>query len=134
MNETSITLIAYILWMVILLLSIISIRSYLVLSGNKAANGFSTTGEDVSPFMQRLCRVHGNCYEHFPIFGGLLLLALALDLTHLTNSLAYAFIGLRIAQGLVHMISKRVLFVYLRLGLFLAQLVIACYWIFLFLK
>ena len=134
MNETVIALIAYIVWMIMILISIISIRSYLVLFGKKPANGFSTMGDDVSPFMQRLCRVHANCYEHFPIFGGLMLMALALNLSQLTNPLAYILIGLRVVQSAVHLISTSILFVYLRLLLFLAQICIACYWIFLFLK
>lgn len=130
MNETSLALIVYIAWMIILLLTMISIRSYLVLSGKKSANGFSPSGDDVSAFIQRLSRVHANCYEHFPVFGGLMLLALALDLSQLTNPLAYTLIGLRLAQGVVHMISKSILFVYLRLALFLGQLGIALFWIF----
>ncbi|MCF6319804.1 MAG: MAPEG family protein [Proteobacteria bacterium] len=134
MNETSITLIAYIAWIIVLILTIISIRSYWVLSGQRAANSFSVNGLDVSPFMERLSRVHANCFENFPIFGGLLLLALLLDMSYITNPLAYAFLGLRIAQGIVHLISKNVFFVYLRLTLFLAQLVIAIYWTYLFLK
>lgn len=134
MNETSMALIGYILWMIFLTLTIISIRSVLVLSGKKTANGFSTTGSDVSPFMEMLIRVHANCYEHFPIFGGLLLLALFLQMENITNPLAYTFLGLRIFQGVIHMISKNVFFVYLRLTLFLAQVAIAVYWIVLFLK
>jgi len=134
MNETSIALIGYISWMIILTLIIINLRGYTVLTSKKAANDFNVTGSDVSPFMQRLCRAHANCYEHFPIFGGLLLLALALNLSGFTNPLAYVLLGLRIAQGIVHIISKSVLFVYLRLSLFLAQLGIAGYWIYLFLK
>lgn len=134
MNETSITLIAYIAWMILLIITIISIRSYWVLSGKRAANSFSVNGSDVSDFMERLSRVHANCFEHFPIFGGLLLLALLLNMSHITNPLAYTFLGLRIAQGVVHLISKNVFFVYLRLSLFLTQLAIAIYWISLFLK
>jgi len=132
MNETSIVIIGYISWMIVLVLIIISIRSYLVLSGKKAANGFSISGLEVSPVMERLSRVHANCYEHFPIFIGLMLLALILDRQAITNPLAYTFLGLRIAQGIIHILSKSILFVYLRLTLFLAQIGIAIYWIFLF--
>ena len=129
MNETSIALIGYILWMIFLVLAIISLRSVLVLTGRKPANGFLPTGNDVSPFMERLTRVHGNAYEHFPIFGGVLLLALFLQMESITNSLAYTLLELRISQGVVHMVSKSILFVYIRLTLFLAQIGITIYWI-----
>jgi len=134
MNATSLTLIGYISWMMLLVFSIISYRSIVVLTSRKAANDFQPEGKDVSPLMERLSRVHANCYEHFPIFAGLMLLALALNLSEITNPLAYTFLTLRVAQGVVHIISKSVPMVFLRLGLFLAQCGIAVYWIVLFLK
>jgi hypothetical protein len=134
MNETSLALIGYILWMIFLVITIISLRSILVLTNKKPANGFSPTGNDVSPFMERLIRVHANSYEHFPIFGGILLLALFLQMESITNNLAYTLIGLRISQGVIHMISKNILFVYIRLTLFLAQIGITIYWIIQFFK
>lgn len=134
MNETSLAFIGYISWMIVLIVTIISLRSFLVLSGRNAANSFSPDGTEISPFMQRLIRVHANCYEHFPIFGGLLLFTLCLNWDEITNSLAFILLGLRIAQGIVHIISSSVLFVYLRLILFLAQCAIAIYWIVLILE
>jgi hypothetical protein len=134
MNETSIALIGYILWMIFLVLTIISIRSVLVLTDKKPANEFSPAGNDISPFMERLTRVHANSYEHFPIFGGVLLLALFLNVESITNDLALTLLGLRISQGVVHMISKSIIFVYFRLTLFLAQIGITIYWIIQFFK
>lgn len=133
-NPTLLAFLIYIAWIVLLVLTIISLRSIRVMSGQKKANAFAANGEDESDFVQRLTRVHANCYEHFPIFGGLLLLALALDLRSITDVLAYYWISLRIAQGVIHLISKRVLMVYLRLFLFLVQIAIAVYWIFSFLS
>jgi len=128
-NPSFIALLAYIGWTVLLVLTLISLRGIRVLSGQKKANAFAANGEDESAFVQRLTRVHANCYEHFPIFGGLLLLALALDMTSITDSLAFYWLSLRIIQGIVHLISKSVLMVYLRLLLFLAQITIAIYWL-----
>ena len=71
MNETSLATIGYIVWMMILLLLILSIRIQAVLTGTKRTNEFKPEGTDVSAFSGRACRVHANCYEHFAIFGGL---------------------------------------------------------------
>jgi MAPEG family len=47
------------------------IRTFLVLTGRVAANGFTPENEGLTPFMQRLARAHANCIEGLPIFGGL---------------------------------------------------------------
>jgi len=129
MNDTLTSLIIYIAWMLAILMFLGGYRSLLTLTGKKAANGFSPGGDDVSPFSGRLCRAHANCYEFFPLAGGLLLAALATNNTAITNEYALYLVYARVLQSLVHMISTSVVAVYARFTFFLAQVGICIYWI-----
>ena len=111
-----------------------TMRVGLTLRGIRAPNSFDPSGKDVSPFSERLCRTHANCYESFPYFGGLLLLALATDMTAITDGLAYYFIGARVMQAVIHMASTSNLAVQARFAFFLVQIVIAVLWILQFIK
>ncbi len=68
-------------------------RTSLTLTGKRQPNSFDPGGADVSPFSNRLCRAHANCYESFPIFGGLLLLAIATNNTAITDGMAAYFVA-----------------------------------------
>lgn len=132
MSTTIIALSGYIAWTILLTLILISYRSAMVVKGHKAANQFSATGEDVTPLGLRLTRAQANCVESFPLVGGTLLLALAIDQHVLTDSLAIVVLAARLAQSCVHILSTSVAAVQLRLVLFLVQLGICLYWLYLF--
>ena len=128
MTNTSLAFLGYVSWMLLLTMAIAGQRTALTLSGRRAANSFSTTGEDVSPFSARLCRAHANAYEHFPIIGGLLLFALATDQSAVTDPLALTVLAARILQGSLHLMSTSVVAVFGRFGFFAVQIGIAVYW------
>ena len=128
MNTTAFALTGYIVWMLVLVGGIAVLRITVSLSRHKPANSFRPDGSDVSPFSERLCRAHANCYESFPFIGGLLLLALATNATDITNSLALVALGSRILQSLTHLYSTSVTAAQLRFGFFIMQYVIAIYW------
>jgi len=129
MNASSGALLGYVVWTVVLLCTMAWLRVSLTLTGKRAPNSFDPGGADVSPFANRLCRAHANCYESFPIFGGLLLLAIATDTTAVTDGLAYYFIAARILQSVVHLISSSNMAVQVRFAFFLVQVAIAVWWI-----
>ena len=128
MNATAFALTGYIVWVLVLVGGIAILRITVSLSRHKPANSFRPDGSDVSPFSERLCRAHANCYESFPFIGGLLLLALATNATGITNSLALVALSSRIAQSLIHLYSTSVAAAQVRFAFFLVQYVIACYW------
>ncbi len=134
MTPTIMALLIYILLMLLLLGVLAGLRTGMTLTGAKKANSFNPDGSDVSNFSNRLCRAHANCYEGFPIFGGLLLLAIASDTMAITNGLAYILIGARLGQSLIHLASTSVAAVFVRFGFFLVQVVIALYWCVQFIK
>lgn len=130
MSATGIALAGYIAWTATLLIALIGYRSLSVAKGEKAANEFSASGDDVSALGQRITRAQANCVESFPIVGGALLLALATGQSELTNGLALVVIGARVAQSLIHIASTAVMAVQLRLLCFLVQLGICMYWLY----
>jgi len=129
MPHTGHALLGYIGWMMILLGMMAVQRTWLTLRGERAANAFSPTGEDVSPFARRLCRAHANCYEFFPLVGGIWLLALITGFWRVTEPLALWVLAARVAQSVTHLISTSVPAVQLRFAFFLWQYLAIAWWL-----
>lgn len=134
MSPSTSALLGYIIWMMALLFLLASVRVGLVMTGKKAPNAFAPDGKDVSPFVSRLCRAHANCYESFPIFGGLLLLAIATGNNVITDGLAYYFIGARVLQSAAQLISSSNVAVNVRFAFFIVQFLIGVVWVLEFIK
>lgn len=128
-SSTHIALLGYIGLFLILLLILAGLRTTLTLNGTKKANDFAPTGEDVGDFSRRLVRAHANMYEFFPVYGGVLLYALATGQTAVTSGLAMIFLGARVAQTIVHVLSTNIIAVQVRFFFFLVQFFIAAYWV-----
>ena len=92
-SPSSIALTGFIAWALLLLVLMEVIRAQLVLRRKVPANGFTPDNAGLPPFMQRLARAHANCVESLPVFGGLLLVAIATDRVSVTDSLAYLPLG-----------------------------------------
>ncbi|MGN6308636.1 MAG: MAPEG family protein [Xanthobacteraceae bacterium] len=130
MSNTAFALIGFIAWALFLLVLMETIRTYLVVTGQVPANGFTPDNRNLSPFMQRLARAHGNCLEGLPIFGGLLIFALLLDKTAITDSLALWLLAARVVQSVIHLVSTSAVAVSLRFTAFAVQMAIGIYWVF----
>lgn len=128
MTNTASALIGFLAWTLALLVLMEVIRTYLVLTGSVSANGFHPDNRNLSPFMQRLARAHANCVEGLPVFGGLLAFAIMLERTAVTDGLALWFLGARILQSIIHLISTSAVAVSARFTAFAAQMAIAAYW------
>ncbi|KFN48210.1 hypothetical protein N790_06805 [Arenimonas malthae CC-JY-1] len=128
MTATAFALLGYIGWTLLLLLVMETLRSVLVLGGKRRSDSFRPDGSDGSPFAQRLSRAHANCLEGFPIFGGLMLLALLLQLAALTDPLAPWLLAARVAQSSVHLLSVSVMAINVRFAFFAVQMAIAAWW------
>lgn len=129
MNPSVLALTLFIAWTLILLLLMEASRSFLVIGRKKQSNEFKPDNANLSPFMQRLARAHANCLEGFPIFGGLLLVAIVTGRHDLTDPLAYWLVAARVAQSTVHLMSLSVLAVNVRFAFFVVQMVIAVRWV-----
>jgi uncharacterized MAPEG superfamily protein len=132
-SPSSTALTGFISWALLLLVLMEVIRAQLVLRGKVPANGFTPDNAALSPFMQRLARAHANCVESLPIFGGLLLVAIATDRSSITDPLANLFLGSRVFQSLVHLASPSSTAVTIRFTAFTMQMAIGLYWTFMLL-
>lgn len=133
-SPTVFALTGFAAWALALLVLMEIIRSRLVVTGKVPANGFNPDNTNLSPFMQRLARAHANCIEGLPVFGGLMLVAIATDRTSITDPLAYLFLASRVFQSLVHLASLSATAVTIRFSAFALQMAIGCYWAFMLLK
>jgi uncharacterized MAPEG superfamily protein len=127
-NPTALALTAFIAWSLALLVLMEVIRSKLVITGEVPANGFDPDNSNLAPLMQRLARAHANCVEGLPIFGGLMLVALATGRTSVTDSLALLLLTARIVQSTIHLASLSNTAITLRFSAFAVQMAIAVYW------
>lgn len=129
MSSTAVALIGFIAWTLALLILMEAIRTYLVVTGRVAANGFTLDNHGLSPFMQRLARTHANCIEGLPVFGGLLAVALMLEKTTVTDALALWLLAARVIQSTIHLISTSATAVSARFTAFAIQMLIGAYWV-----
>ncbi len=134
MGPSAMALVLFVAWVAVLLLLLASVRVKAVLEGKKRGNDFDPSGADVSPFSNRLCRAHANCYENLPLFASLILLAIATDHTEITDGLALVFVGARLAQSIVHLVSTSVMAVNIRFLFFCVQVAILIWWVIGFLR
>lgn len=128
MASSSLALTGFIAWSLLLLVWMEVLRTQLVLRGRVPANGFRPDNAGLSPFLQRLARAHANCVESLPIFGGLLLVAIATGRTGITDTLAGLFLAARIFQSVVHLLSLSAFAVTMRFSAFAVQMAIGLYW------
>ena len=128
MSKSALVLTLFISWALLLLILMEMLRSYLVVSGRVRSNEFNPENSNLSPFMRRLARAHANCLEGLPIFGGLLVVALATGRTEVTDPLAPWLLGARVVQSSIHLASLSVIAVNARFTAFAIQIAIAVYW------
>lgn len=132
MNNTIITLIAYIGWIILLLFVLAAYRTTYAKNSSKSLK-FKADGSDTAPLGERITRAQANCVESFSFIGGILLLAVATDSTAITNSLAIYVLLARLIQSIVHIISTSNLFIQIRFVFFLVQVGICIYWLYMLL-
>jgi uncharacterized MAPEG superfamily protein len=130
MNDTIISLLGYITWILVLLIWLAVYRTMLVAKKEQAVNDFKSDGSNSPAFGERLARAQGNCVESFAFIGGLMLLALAINLAEITNGLALLLLAARLGQSITHLLSTSVLAVQVRFVFFLIQVAICFYWVF----
>lgn len=129
-NASVSVLAALIAWTLFLLIVMEVLRTRFLLTRTVAANEFRPDNSNLPPHMQRLARAHANCIESFPIIGGLLVVALLINRTDVTDALAPWLLLARVLQSSFHVVSGSVLASWLRFIAFAVQMAIAVYWLF----
>ncbi len=129
MNATILVLAGYILWIMLLLVILATIRTAFSNKRTDKSLKFDPNGADLAGLGQRITRAHMNTVESFPFIGGVLLLAIATDSTVITNSLAFVLLAARIIQSCIHISSVDNRAITLRFIFFMIQLAICCFWL-----
>jgi uncharacterized MAPEG superfamily protein len=122
-------LLIFVTWTLLLMFVYVLPRVAQVLAGRKKANAW-TRGQptDDSPLIVRAQHAHMNCVENLPIYAAIVLAASALGRTDAVDGwVAAAFIFLRLAQSVVHLISTSHWFVFMRANLFVPQILLCLY-------
>lgn len=106
-------------------------RVFLVLTGKAPANAWArnNTTAEVPAWALRAQHAHLNCLENLPLFAAVVIAAYISDQLMLIEGLAMVFLGLRVAQSVVHLISTSAGFVFVRANLWIAQMLILFYWL-----
>lgn len=128
MNNSYWLVLGFAMVTLVLLLGIAAVRMASIYRKQHGMH-FKPDGTDVSPLAHRFCRAHANCYENLPLVLGVILVAAMTQNLSLTDPLALYFLGFRIAQSLIHVISTSSTAIMLRFGCFLVQCAILVYWI-----
>ena len=129
MSRSIVVLTLFIGWALFLLVLMETIRAYLVMTHRVRSDAFRPDNAGISPFMERLARAHANCIESLPLFGGLLLAAVASGRSDVTDPLAGWLLGARLVQSSIHLASTRVVAINARFAAFVVQMAIAVYWV-----
>jgi uncharacterized MAPEG superfamily protein len=128
MSPTATALAGFAGWFLLLTFVLANYRSFLVLTGRRAANSFRADGSDVGGIGQRLTRARDNVYENLPVFAALALAASIAGRLAVTDPLAWTVLYARIGQSVTHIASVSTPAIYARFGFYLVQLAIWAWW------
>ena len=129
MQMTSATVLtAFIAWTMFLVIVMEVLRTRYLLTRAVAANEFKPDNSNLPTYMQRIARAHANCVESFPVGGGLLVVAILIDRTDVTDPLAPWLFVARLVQSFIHVISGNVIASWLRFIAYAVQIAIAVRW------
>lgn len=124
MSGLWLSVLLYVVWTIVLALSIILWRVLDVTRGRKAATDFPAGEKHGEGAYWRLNRAHANVLESLPVIIGLAVVATFNGLTEgMVATLAMVAFYARVGQSLVHVASGSALAVNARFGLFMVQLV-----------
>ena len=113
-----------VLWAIALSFLLVAVR----ITEKGVRYSFRNDGSDLSDFGLRATRALGNTLENLAPALGIMLLAVFLGKTEVTNGLAAIFLYCRIGQSVVHLISTSFYPVLLRATLYSVQLILIVYW------
>ena len=105
-------------------------RGVIILTGKANADSWTRdAGKWQDPtILTRVQHAHLNCLENLPLFAALVLVAALIGEVTVIDQFAFIFIGLRVAQVMVHIIAVNHLMVLLRATCYFPQIGLLGYW------
>lgn len=131
MSASICVLLGFTAWTLALALVYVGYRVALVLSFKEKANAWTRGAPShVDPaWVIRFNHAHLNCLENLPLYAAVVIAAHLLSQAAVVDGLACIYLGLRIAQSVVHVINTGPLFVFLRANLLIGQWLCLIYWL-----
>jgi uncharacterized MAPEG superfamily protein len=130
MTTSLIAMAAYIGWVLLLLLTIIAYRGFMVMSTQRKADAW-TRGRELqdSELLKRIGDALSNSLETAPLFIGVILMAQVSGQSAVTDSLSLIYVCSRVVQSVSHIISIHHLMIFLvRFPAFLVQTGLLAWW------
>ncbi len=128
-RQALLALLIYGSWTLTLVACIAALRFREVQFRGHRINKFAVWGEDVSPFSERLCRAHANCYENLGVFAVIVGVALASGHADIVGPLALWCVVARLCQSSAHLYSTRSRWVLVRFSFMVVQIGIQLTWV-----
>lgn len=118
-------------WTLLLAVVYVGYRVVLVLTFKEKANAWTRGAiEHVDPaIITRFNHAHLNSLETLPLYAAVVLFAYMQGQLGVLDPLAYVYLGARMAQSVIHVISTAPLMVFLRANALLVQWVLLIYWL-----
>lgn len=131
MSAATHVLLLFTAWTLLMALVYVGYRAVLVLSFKERANAWMRGAiEHQDPvWVTRFSHAHLNCLETLPLYAAVVLFAYMQGQLGLLDSLAYVFLGARIFQSVVHIISTSPLMVFARANGLFVQWALLIYWL-----
>lgn len=123
-------LLGFTAWTIALISIVLFYRTGLVMARKTPANSWTRGGQTWSdpPLITRMIHAHLNCVENLPLVAAVILAAQVMGQGAVTDGLACALLGLRIAQSTTHLIAVNHWMVFIRATFFTGQIAILAYW------
>ncbi len=130
MSAATHVLLLFAAWTLFLAVIYVGYRVVLVLTFKERANAWTRGApEHVDPaVITRFNHAHLNCLETLPLYAAVVLFAYMQGQLSVLDGLAYVFLGARVAQGVIHVISTSPIMVFLRANALLVQWVLLIFW------
>ncbi len=130
MSAATHVLLLFAAWTLLMAVGYVGYRVVLVLSFKERANAWTRgAAEHVDPaIITRFNHAHLNCLETLPLYAAVVLFAYMQGQLGVLDQLAYVFMGARVAQSVIHVISTAPMMVFLRANALLVQWALLIYW------
>ncbi|HUS24430.1 MAG TPA: MAPEG family protein [Candidatus Binatia bacterium] len=124
MNASAVALLGFAAWTLALVALLLFYRTALVFSGRSPANAWmrGTTNPGDPALVVRMLHAHQNCLESLPVFAAIVIGALILNKTAVTDAVAMWVLYARFAQSATHLAGTSHWLVMVRATFFSAQL------------
>lgn len=125
-------LLVFTAWTLLLAAVYVGYRVGLVLTFKEKANAWTrgAAAHSDPAWVLRFHHAHLNCLENLPLYAAVVLGAYMLGEVSSLDQLAWVYMGARIAQSVVHVISTAPMMVFVRGNAWFLQLGILGYWLY----